>query len=156
MRMPGSLGWTSVLDLCDPLYLHYIPATCNNSKDQTYFFLLFLFFFLFFLLRDSMGHLHEVFTPTICPRHLKEVFTQGPLIQILYFLRDSRGASMRFSPLLPAQSASERFSSKDLFIFLFLFFDDQGVAGTEAEPFPITSTDFFTVSMNSYLERGFL
>ena len=62
---------------------------------------------------------------------------------------------MGFSPSLSALVALERFSPKDLFIPFFSF-DDQGVGRIEAEPCSTTSTDFSKVSMNSYLERGFL
>lgn len=146
VRMPGSLGWTPVLDLCDPFSLHYIHETYSNFKDHTYFFLSLCFFF---------------------------------------FLRDNRGASVRFSPPLSALGASKRFSPKDLLSKFFIFcettgvppwgfhpyclpwppqrgfrlgiffsfsFDDQGVVGTEAKTCPITIIDFSTVSMNSYLK----
>lgn len=93
------------------------------------------------------------FSPPLSSLGASERFSPKDLfIQILYFLRDNRGASLRFSPSLSALGASERFSSRGVFFF----FDDQGVAGTEAEPCSITNTDFSTASMKSYLERGFL
>jgi len=39
----------------------------------------------------------------------------------LFFQKDGRGASGRFSPLPPALSASERFSLRDLLFLFFLF-----------------------------------
>jgi len=49
------------------------------------------------------------------------------------------------------------FSAFSFFFIIFCFvFDDQGVGGVETRPCSTTSTDLSRVSMNSYLERGFL
>jgi hypothetical protein len=101
------------------LLLHRTSA-CKFSCCLLFFF----FFFSLFFSKGWQGRLREVFTLATCPECLREVFTQGSFISLFFFfsLKDNRGAPKRFSLLLPALGASERFSPKDLYYYFFFFF----------------------------------
>ena len=75
----------------------------------------------------------------------------------LFFFRDSRGTSMRFSPLLSTLGASERFSPKDLFIPILFQRDSRG-ASMRFSPLPsaLGASERFSPKDLFYLHFFFL